>query len=196
MDNKYSHGKIYAVRNAIDDDVYVGSTCSSLSQRMVKHRSASAKCVKMRLYDKMQELGAEKFYIELVEDCPCENVEQLRRREGELIRQMGTLNKRIDGRTKAEYSQDNREKKLQYMADNREYLLQKRREYNELHREEIRAKDKARYEAADKQEIYQKAKEWKCTKIECSCGGKYTLAHKAEHEQSRRHRLHVDSQSN
>ena len=190
MDNKYSHGKIYAVRNIIDDDIYIGSTCSSLSQRMVKHRSDS-KRLKMRLYDKMQELGADKFYIELVEDSPCENIEQLRKREGELIRQMGTLNKRIDGRTQAEYYQDNREKKLQYMADNREYFLQKHREYNEHHREEIRAKDKARYESADKKEIYQKAKEWKSTKVECSCGGKYTLAHKAEHEQSRRHRLHV-----
>ncbi len=118
MDNKYHNGKIYAVRNIMDDDVYIGSTCSSLSQRMVKHRSASAKCVKMQLYDKMQELGADKFYIELVEDCNCDSIEQLRRREGELIRQMGTLNKRIDGRTKSEYSEDNREKKLQYMADN------------------------------------------------------------------------------
>ena len=76
----------------------------------------------MRLYDKMQEVGVDKFYIELVEDCPCGNIEHLRKREGELIRQMGTLNKRIDGRTKAEYSQDNREKKLQHMADNHEYF--------------------------------------------------------------------------
>ena len=194
MDNKYSKGKIYSVRNIIDDDVYIGSTCSSLSQRMVKHRSGSKK-VKMRLYDKMQEIGVDNFYIELVEEHPCDNIEQLRRREGELIRQMGTLNNRIDGRTQSEYYQDNREEKLKYMADNREYFLQKHREYNELHREELRAKDNARYEAADKKELYQKAKEWKCIKLECSCGGKYTLAHKAEHEQSRRHRLHVDSKN-
>ena len=102
MDNKYSNGKIYSVRNIIDDDVYIGSTCSSLSQRMVKHRSDS-KRLKMRLYDKMQEIGVDNFYIELVEEHPCDNIEQLRRREGELIRLMGTLNKRIDGRTKTEY---------------------------------------------------------------------------------------------
>ena len=193
MDNKYSNGKIYSVRNIIDDDVYIGSTCSSLSQRMVKHRSDS-KRLKMRLYDKMQEIGVDNFYIELVEEHPSDNIEQLRRREGELIRLMGTLNKRIDGRTQSEYYQDNRERKLQYMADNRDYFLQKHREYNESHREEMRAKGNARYQAGDKQEIYQKAKAWKSVICDCACGGKYTRAHKAEHEQSRRHRLHVDSQ--
>ena len=37
----------------------------------------------------MRELGVENVYIELLEECPCDNVEQLRKREGELIRQIG-----------------------------------------------------------------------------------------------------------
>ena len=40
------------------------------------------------------------FYIELVEDYPCENHYQLRKREGELIREMKpTVNKQIECRT-------------------------------------------------------------------------------------------------
>ena len=46
MDNRperkprnYQNGKIYCIRNTIDDDVYVGSTTQALSQRMEKHRS-------------------------------------------------------------------------------------------------------------------------------------------------------------
>ena len=35
--------------------------------------------------------------------------------------------------------------------------------------------------------VYERTKQWKSTKVECTCGGRYTLAHKAEHEKSRRH---------
>ena len=42
--------------------------------------------------------------MELIEDHPCENIEQLRAREGHFIRQFGTLNAKIAGRTKKEYN--------------------------------------------------------------------------------------------
>ena len=35
----YSKGKIYKILNTIDDEIYVGSTCETLSQRMARHRS-------------------------------------------------------------------------------------------------------------------------------------------------------------
>ena len=38
---------------------------------------------------------------------------------------------------------------------------------------------------------YQRCKEWKSTKVECQCGGKYTLAHKAEHETSKKHQQYI-----
>ena len=59
----------------------------------------------------MVELGVENFYIELVVECPVENAEQLRAIEGQYIREMGTLNIRIEGRTKQRYREDNKEKK-------------------------------------------------------------------------------------
>ena len=84
MDTKgqidYSKYTIYSIRNNIDNDVYVGSTVRPLHKRLEAHRS----CVKnnrlecLNLYSKMKELGMDNFYIELVEECPCENVEQLR----------------------------------------------------------------------------------------------------------------------
>ena len=54
--------------------------------------------------------GVENFYIELIEEYPCDNLEQLRKRERHYIREMGTLNKFIAGRTKSEYVKDNKEK--------------------------------------------------------------------------------------
>ena len=34
----YSKGKIYKILNTIDDEIYIGSTCETLGQRMSKHR--------------------------------------------------------------------------------------------------------------------------------------------------------------
>ena len=98
--SKYQNSKIYAIRNTIDNDIYIGSTTTSLCQRMTKHRSAAKTRPSMqKVTAKMNELGVDNFYIELIENFPCENVELLRKREGELIRELATLNAKIEGRT-------------------------------------------------------------------------------------------------
>ena len=57
----------------------------------------------------MDELGIEILYIELIEKYPCENNDQLRAREGHFIREMATLNGRVEGRDRTEHYQDNKE---------------------------------------------------------------------------------------
>ena len=108
----YNNGKIYCIRNTIDDDIYVGSTTQPLSKRMAAHRSdlKYKKHINKGLLQKADELGVDKLYIELIEEYPCENLEQLNRKEGEHIRQIGTLNKMVAGRTKKEYRANNKEK--------------------------------------------------------------------------------------
>ena len=44
MTNKYQHGKIYSIRNNINDDIYIGSTTTTLCNRMVKHRCFAKTC--------------------------------------------------------------------------------------------------------------------------------------------------------
>ena len=39
MSRDYTNGKIYCIRNNVDDDIYIGSTTQALSKRMAKHRS-------------------------------------------------------------------------------------------------------------------------------------------------------------
>ena len=51
----------------------------------------------------MNEIGAENFRIELIKECPCENIEQLRAIEGKYIREMGTLNRQVAGQTSSDY---------------------------------------------------------------------------------------------
>ena len=63
----YSKGKIYCIRNTINDDVYIGSTCHTSSQRMALHSHDSMKPNRQnsKIYGLMTEKGGENFYIEL-----------------------------------------------------------------------------------------------------------------------------------
>ena len=108
----YQNGKIYCIRNHTDDDVYIGSTTQLLCNRMVKHRHDMKRKPDMKVYKKMHELGIDKFYIELIENYPCESKEELCKREGHFIREMGTLNSSIAGRTKDMYYQECKDKSL------------------------------------------------------------------------------------
>ena len=107
----YKNGKIYCIRNNITDDIYVGSTTQPLCKRMAYHRGDAKHENKMHrtFYSKVNEIGIENFYIELIEDYPCETLEQLRKREGHYIRKMGALNHQIAGRTDKEWREDNKE---------------------------------------------------------------------------------------
>ena len=149
----YKNGKIYCIRNNIDDDIYVGSTTQRLSKRMAKHREDAKHKDKMHrnLYVKMLEHGLEHFYIELIEDCPCETLEQLRKQEGHYIRKMGTLNGSIAGRTKHEWREDNieycKEKDKTYHQANKEKHNLQSKKWREEHPEDMKRYKKEWYEA-------------------------------------------------
>jgi hypothetical protein len=92
----------------------------------------------------MKELGKDNFYIELYENYNCNSKEELNRREGEIIRQIGNLNKIIAGRTPQEYYKDHinekREYEKKYMSipENRE----KRNEYQKQYKRDNYEKNK------------------------------------------------------
>jgi hypothetical protein len=67
----------------------------------------------MLLSQKMWETDFNNWYIELYENFPCDNKEQLNKREGEIIREIATLSKNIAGRTIKEYYEQNKENILE-----------------------------------------------------------------------------------
>ena len=176
---EYANGKIYQILNNIDDDVYVGSTCQSLSQRMAKHRwSMKNNIHKGMLNDKIKEHGIDAFYIELLEEYPCDNKEQLLAREGHYIRLMGTLNKRIAGRTRKLYYEEHieqvkeykqtyreansdkiREHQKQHYEENKDRIREQNTYYRETHKDEIKAR-KQIYQEKHKGELTVKAKKY------------------------------------
>jgi len=166
VDKRYENGKIYLVKCKNDDTlVYVGSTYTSLEERFRLHKN-DKKC---SLYQYVNG-DWDNWYIELYEDYPCKNKYILERREGEVQRDIATINKRIARRTRKQYRQDNREKILeqrkQYYQDNREKILEQKKQYHQDNREKILEQQKQYY-----QDNCEKILEYQKQKIKCErCG--------------------------
>lgn len=159
----YANAKVYVIRNTQNDKVYVGSTTQPLSSRMAQHRNNTNidKIKERYFYKHMVEVGIQHFYIELLEEFPCENIEQLLKREGYWIREMNAFNDgyntTIAGRDHTEYLNETKEQRkeqreqnkvlyLEYQKKWREANKEKRREYYEANRENLKMKKKEYYE--------------------------------------------------
>ena len=147
----YMDSKIYTIRCRIDETlIYVGSTTQKLTQRLAKHRSD---CKMGRCYSLYKYIVSDdwrEWYIELVQNFPCNSKEELEKREGEVIREIGTINKRIAGRTKREYYEDNvenlKEKHKEYREGNAEKLKEYKKEHYENNKDKIKENSKKYYE--------------------------------------------------
>ena len=205
----YEKGKVYCIRNYKSNDIYVGSSCQPLCKRLSWHKSSINKknCTNYPLYVKMKELGKECFYIELLENYPCSNKEELRAREGHYIRKMGNLNKRIENRNKKEWTKDNYEKvkasKDKYYQENRECVKERskkhyeenkeakteyQRNYHETHKEEINERAR-KYRIKHREQIMKHAYE----QIECECGASFMRQNKLRHERTNKHQEYLKS---
>ncbi len=170
----YSKSKIYTIRCKLDDTlIYVGATVQQLSVRYAEHkrhnRTSICKIVKEKFNNDWSQ-----FYIELYENFSCNSKEELAKREGEIIRLIGTVNQCIAGRTREEWLEDHPEYKdthklicKSWRDNNQDKII----EYRELNKENRAEYDKNR------------------PKVDCECGGKYSSSHKARHEKSK---IHLD----
>ena len=136
----YSKAKIYKIYNNVDDEIYVGSTCCSLSKRMAKHRCSAKRDQgkKNILYKKMNELGIENFFIDLLEDFPeCQNIEQLRKKEREKMTELKTtLNYQTPSRTHQEWIEENHEHKKELDRQLYQRKKEERIEYQKQYAQE------------------------------------------------------------
>ena len=194
----YSTGKIYTIRCKLDDTfIYVGSTIQPLSKRFGGHKKASktAENQSKLLYSKVENWND--WYIELYENYSCSSVEELRKKEGCVIRQIGTLNKEIAGRTKQEYREENKEtlskqrkeyeeknkdkikeRKQKYYSDNKDA----KKEYYENNIEKIKERKKKHYENK-KEVILENQKET----LICECGCEVRKTGLVRHKKSAKH---------
>ena len=183
----YQNGKIYCIRNWLDDDIYVGSTTQALSKRMDRHRSharTDSKKSNYKLYQKMKEVGIEQFYIELIEKYECNSKEELFKKEGEWIRKMGTLNFQIAGRPIEECRKE-------YYNRDPERWREYHKKWNEDNREKEQLRQRKRYETK-KEEIRKRRNE----KIQCVCGVIHNRGYKSIHLKSQKHQTYIKNNLN
>ena len=141
MSQDFKNGKIYKITNNINSEVYVGSTCDILRKRFNTHKKDRNKeCKKNQLlYKLMNELGHDVFRIDLIEEYPCDDKQALRQREGYWIRQIGTLNMIVAGRTVHEYEESEQRKELnkKWKNENKEKIKEIKKTFRKNHSEII-----------------------------------------------------------
>ena len=152
--NKYHNGKIYKITDTAYTVCYIGSTVQPLCNRMAEHRkdykrfktgATTVVCASFKILD---EYGIENCKIELIEAYPCENKEELRKREGYWIKTEDCVNKNVAGRTHKEYHEEHRTRLLEL---HRVYMKQ----YNNENTSKIQTRNSI-YKKLDKYKEQQK----------------------------------------
>ena len=126
----YENGKIYKLYSKLENITYIGSTAHYyLSQRLVKHKSDYKQYLKnnANYVTSFKILECEDYKIELLENYPCANIDQLETRERYYIENNECVNKVIPTRTQAEWREANKE-----------YLKDYNKEYREVNKEHIK----------------------------------------------------------
>lgn len=205
--NKYqTQAKIYAIRSYQTEEIYIGSTCDTLSKRFYSHKIKFKQFQngKANYITSFKMLEYADAYIELLENCPCNDKNELTRREGELIRVNAyCVNKNIAGRTIKQYYQDNAEvikaKTKQYYQANIEHIKDYHKQYQQVNVEKIKEQTKQYYQA-NAEKIKERTKQYRQDnadkikqKHDCPCGGKYTTSGKSTHLKTKKHQKYLET---
>ena len=159
--NKYEGAKIYSIMSPNSGKVYIGSTCQkTLANRMSGHRASFKRWKKGKNgYTSSYEIfECGDAYIELIENCPCNSGDEMRKIEGHHIRNTeNAINKNVAGRI---YS--------------REYSRTYMNERNRKKREKLGTGASPRTPVEN-------------VKTECECGGRYTHRTAKQHMKTQKH---------
>lgn len=172
--NKYQNGKIYKIIDRTNGNYYIGSTTKLLEARLKEHEERYSSYLK-KIYNNVTSFTIVQnndYYIELIQNYPCNNKIELLRKEGEYIKNADDkcVNRCVAGRTLEEYYQDNRErlivkqkkhyyanpeKKIKYQSEyvkkNKEKVKKYLKEYREKNLDSINAKKKVYMKEFNKQ---------------------------------------------
>jgi len=169
----YQNGKIYVITSKLDRTMkYVGSTCNSLSKRMVQHRGDSGKdrCKNHKVYQYFLEHGWANAEISLLESVPCRTKTELLMKEREWKDKLNPPLNMVNP-----YRSDE-EKKLYHEKYSKEWYEQHKeqiKQWYEQHKEQRKEQIKKWYEQHKEQckeqykQWYEQHKEQHKTKTEC-----------------------------
>jgi hypothetical protein len=117
----YSRGEIYTITSPSSNDVYVGSTITSLRDRMEGHISDWKRGIVLGKHkDIVKDIND--WNIRSYERYPCNNLEELLDREGEVIKEIGTLNIKISGKNNRVCNKEKTKNKKVYREEQKDNL--------------------------------------------------------------------------
>lgn len=67
-------GRIYIIKNTVNDKVYIGQTHVSIKLRFQNHLSAARRGLDYVIGKAIRKYGEDKFYVELLEECSIKNL--------------------------------------------------------------------------------------------------------------------------
>jgi len=202
----YQLGKIYKIVNDENNKFYIGSTAQKyLSNRMNTHRQKHSRCMSKNIGVDLNECS-----IILIENYPCKDKPELRRKEREYFdkykkeckevfvnKQRPILYKGEQKKLDNERYEKNKELKRK---QNKEWNKKNRKEYNDNNKEKMKEwyeknkeKRKELYEKnKDKlkkiqKKCYEKNKEKINEKITCECGRTINKQNLSRHKKSKIH---------
>ena len=193
---EFQNGKIYTIRSYQTNRYYIGSTNhKTLAQRLGKHRSNYKEYLNntRRYVSSYEILKYNDYYIELLLAYPCNNKDELHRREGELIRQYKSdvVNLCIAGRTIKEYTEDNKthiaERHKEYAKDNKVSIAERMNRYREDNKLLITEQYK-QYRLANLVNIKARNKP-----IICNCGAVINKYHLPAHLRKNIHTININN---
>lgn len=160
----YQKAKIYKLWSPSKNLVYYGSTIETLASRLAKHvgnyKAYNNDNTKAYVSSYLV-LDCEDYKIELMEECPCNNRQQLLKKEGEYIKNNECVNILIAGRTKQEWEKENpnkvKEAKQKYCEENLNKVKEAKQKYIDTNIDKVKeTKQKYRLDNVDKIREYQR----------------------------------------
>ena len=176
---------IYSIYKILCDDLsdfnYVGST-QAFRNRKCQHKSRcnneKDNAYNRKLYTTIRDNGGwENWRMVCVEEIELESKRQAEAKEEEWRMKLnGNLNSKRCYITEEQKKEEHRDNSVKYYYNNQEA----KKAYSKTHRDNNQ----------------EKIKEWKNTKCECACGGRYTTNNKAIHEKSIKHKNYIENNKN
>jgi len=217
-ENKYTNGKIYKIESPNHEKCYVGSTCTKLCARLAKHKNSYKAFKEGKRKHNMASseiIEAGDPFITLIENYPCNNKEELLKREREWFEKLDCVNIKYPLRSRAEYAKTEKAKATKEAYRTSEHgkeITKKNRdkpenkttksnydkEYYEERKEKIKAKAR-KYHTENREAILEKQKKYREEKAEyfkqkvtCECGIAVARQELGRHKKTQRHKTKME----
>ena len=82
---KYNETKIYAIKNTINNKIFIGATTKLLCQIFSNFKHLAKTGSQLKIAQAIKQLGEDVFYIELEEVCNCQSKDEVNKKVNEYI---------------------------------------------------------------------------------------------------------------